>query len=76
MAAEPEKGAERSPVIDKQADALLRKMGDTVRKAKAFKFHAEITFDDVLPSGQKIQYAGAMEAFVAGPTSSSPIRTT
>ena len=59
--------ANRAPVIDKQADALLRKMGDTLRKAKAFKFHAEITFDDVLPSGQKIQYAGAMEAFVRRP---------
>jgi len=67
MAAGHKKSAERSPVVDKQADALLRRMGDTLRKAKAFKFHAEITFDDVLPSGQKIQYAGAMEAFVRRP---------
>jgi len=67
MAAGQEKSAERSPVIDKQADALVRKMGDTLRKAKAFKLHAEITFDDVLPSGQKIQYAGAMQAFVRRP---------
>ena len=67
MAARQEKSAERAPVIDKQADALMHRMGDTLRKAKAFKFHAEITFDDVLPSGQKIQYAGAMEAFVRHP---------
>ncbi|MDP3937481.1 MAG: DUF2092 domain-containing protein [Deltaproteobacteria bacterium] len=60
-------GAEGAPVVDKQADALLHKMGDTLRQAKAFKFHAEITFDDVLPSGQKIQYAGAMQAFVRRP---------
>lgn len=66
VAAAKEKGA-AAPVVDKQADALLRKMGDTLGKAKAFKFHAEITFDDVLPSGQKIQYAGAMEAFVRRP---------
>jgi hypothetical protein len=59
--------AEGAPVVNKQADALLRRMGDTLRHAKAFKFHAEITFDDVLPSGQKIQYAGAMEGFVRRP---------
>lgn len=56
-----------APVVDKQADALLRKMSETLAKAKRFKLHAEITFDDVLPSGQKIQYAGAMEAFVRRP---------
>lgn len=67
MAAGQKKSAERAPIVDKQADALLKKMGNTLRQAKAFKLHAEITFDDVLPSGQKIQYAGAMEAFVRRP---------
>jgi hypothetical protein len=61
------KSAKHTPVVDKQADALLQKMGATLQNAKAMRFHAEITFDDVLPSGQKIQYAGAMEAFVRRP---------
>ncbi len=60
-------GSAGGAVVDKKADALLRKMGDTLRRAKAYKFHAEITFDDVLPSGHKIQYSGAMEAFVRRP---------
>jgi hypothetical protein len=66
-AAAKKEAAGRSPVIDKKAGALLKKMGNTLRQAKAFKLHAEITFDDVLLSGQKIQYAGAMEAFVRRP---------
>lgn len=38
---------------------LLRSMTDTLQKAKQLSFHAEINFDEALPSGQLLQFAGA-----------------
>lgn len=46
---------------------LLRQMSETLKKAQTFRFHAEITFDDVLVSGQKLQYAGAADLTVRRP---------
>ena len=44
------------PVVAEQADRLLRQMGENVGSADEFTFHADITFDHELPSGQKLQY--------------------
>jgi hypothetical protein len=46
-----------APVVAEQADRLLKQMGDYIGSADQFTFHADITFDHVLPSGQKLQYA-------------------
>jgi len=46
---------------------LLRQMAEELKKAGAFRFHAEINFDDVLVSGQKLQYAGAVDVVVRRP---------
>lgn len=35
--------------------------------AGTFRFHTEINFDDVLVSGQKLQYAGAVDVTVRRP---------
>ena len=48
-------------------DKLLRQMSEELKKAGAFRFHAEISFDDVLVSGQKVQYAGAVDVTVRRP---------
>jgi len=48
-------------------EELLRQMSSELKDAKAFRFHAEITFDDLLVSGQKIQYAGAADITVSRP---------
>ena len=48
-------------------EALLRQMSDELRNAGTFSFHAEINFDDVLVSGQKLQYAGAADVTVRRP---------
>jgi len=49
-----------APVVNPLAQKLLREMGEYLKNAQQFSFQAEITFDDVLPSGQKIQF-GAVE---------------
>ena len=42
-------------------ETLLREMSEELKNAGSFQFHAEINFDDVLISGQKLQYAGAAD---------------
>jgi hypothetical protein len=45
---------------------LLRQMSEQLQAA-TLRFHAEILFDDLLPSGEKIQLAGALDATVKRP---------
>jgi len=45
------------PTIIEAADRLLKQMGAYVGSADQFTFRADITFDHVLPSGQKLQFA-------------------
>ena len=66
----PEKPAEQpamAPIINPQADKLLREMGEYLKNAQQFSFQAEITFDDVLPSGQKIQFGATEDLAVRRP---------
>ncbi len=58
---------EDKPVIGSRTDKLLRAMGDYLKTAGQFSFHAEITFDDMLPSGQKIQFTADNEIAVQRP---------
>lgn len=44
-------------VVAEQADTLLKQMATYVGSAEEFTFHADITFDHVLPSGQKLQFS-------------------
>lgn len=56
-----------SPVIEPGAKDLINKMGTFLNMAKQFSFHAEVMFDDHLPSGQKIQFAAAEDVSVRKP---------
>lgn len=56
-----------SPAIETAAKDLINKMGTFLNMAKQFSFHAEIMFDDHLPSGQKIQFAAAEDVSVRKP---------
>ncbi len=58
---------EDKPVIGSRTDKLLRAMGDYLKTAKQFSFHAEITFDETLPSEQKIQYTASNDIVVRRP---------
>jgi hypothetical protein len=55
------------PVVDPRADRLLRSMSDYLQAQKQFAVHADIEFDDVLPTGQKVQYAAAEDVVVRRP---------
>jgi hypothetical protein len=64
LAAEPKAAsapATPPPKIAPLADKLLTEACGVLGSAKAFTFHAEINFDEVLPSAVKVQFAGAMD---------------
>lgn len=46
-----------APQVAEAADRLLKQMGAYIGSAEQFTFRAAITFDHVLPSGQKVQFA-------------------
>ena len=58
---------EAGPSASPSPEELIRQMSAELGKEKAFRFHAEINFDDVLVSGQKLQYAGAVDVTVRRP---------
>ncbi len=41
-------------------------MSDYIGSAEQFTFHADISFDHVLPSGQKLQYAATEDVALRG----------
>ena len=59
--------AQETPSTTPSPENLLRQMSEELKKAGAFRFHAQINFDDVLVSGQKLQYAGAVDVTVRRP---------
>jgi hypothetical protein len=66
-AAEKAADAKRPPIVDPRADALLRAMSDYLAQARQFSYQAEIEFDRVLPSGQKIELGATQDAAVRRP---------
>jgi len=59
--------AQARPGVDARAAELLRQMSDSLRSAQAFTVHAEIVYDEVLRSGRKLQFAGALDAALRRP---------
>ena len=56
--------AEVAYAIDAETDRILRAMGEYLKSANEFSFHADITYDAVLSTGEKVQYGGASEVSV------------
>jgi hypothetical protein len=56
-----------APAIADQADRVLKEAGAYIGSAQQFTFHADITFDHVLPSGQKLQFSAAEEVVLQRP---------
>lgn len=50
-----------------QPDQWLKQMGAYIGAMNEFTFHADITFDHVLPSGQKLQYLAAEDVALQRP---------
>jgi len=53
--------------IDARVNQLLNRSCDELASSKAFTFHAEITFDQVLPANVKLQFAAAADYAVQRP---------
>jgi len=55
------------PYIDPRAKEILKKMSDYLKNARGFSFHADISFDEVLPSGLKLQFSATNKISVRRP---------
>jgi hypothetical protein len=53
--------------IDPKAEQLFRQMTDYLKSAQSFSFEAEITRDEILPSGQKLQIGATSDYVVRRP---------
>jgi hypothetical protein len=56
-----------APAVAPAADRLLKEVGAYIGSAKAFIFRADISFDHVLPSGQKLQFSAVEEIVLERP---------
>jgi len=56
-----------TPADTPQAEEVLRAMSQYLAKAKAFSYHAEVEFDQILPGGPKIRLSGAVDVAVSRP---------
>ena len=56
-----------APAIAEQADRLIKEMSAYIGSAQEFTFHADVTFDHVLPSGQKLQFSAAEDVMLQRP---------
>lgn len=65
--ASPHSTTAAPPVVAAEADLLLRQMGEYVGSAEQFTFHADITFDHLLPSSQKLQYSASEDVALQRP---------
>lgn len=65
--AEKPKEPERPPVVDPRADTVLRAMSEFLAAAKEFSYQAQIDYDEVLPTGQKIERGATQDVAVRRP---------
>ena len=56
-----------APTVAEPADPLLKDLGAYIGSAQEFTFHADVTFDHVLPSGQKLRFSAAEEVMLQRP---------
>src|SRR5688572_6595172 len=60
-------GAATSPLRDAGALAALDRMGAALRSHQNVNVHADVTAEDVLTSGQKLQYGGTVDIVARRP---------
>lgn len=56
-----------APIIDPKADRILKQMSDYLKTQGQFSFHAQISQDDVLPTGQLIKLEAVNDIAVRRP---------
>src|SRR5262245_52250989 len=72
LAAAPAQAAEKQAkplAAPPHAEDVLRAMSGYLAKQKAFSYHAEVEFDQLLPKGPKVRLSGAVDVAVARPGS-------
>jgi hypothetical protein len=62
-----EEESEPGPVIGPRAELFLKAMSEYMKSVKQFSFRGKISFDEVLPSGQKIQYSAENQVAIRRP---------
>ncbi|GAG05622.1 unnamed protein product, partial [marine sediment metagenome] len=55
------------PAVDSRANQILKQMGDYLKKADRFTFNSEAYFEQVLESGQKLQYNSIAKVAIQRP---------
>src|SRR5215469_17147869 len=55
------------PAVAVDADRLLKEMASYIGSAEHFTFHADVTFDHVLPTGQKLQFMATQDVALQRP---------
>ena len=63
----PGAGMLLAATVAAQADRLIKEMSAYIGSAQEFTFHADVTFDHVLPWGQKLQFSAAEEVVLKRP---------
>ncbi len=63
----PAPSEQEAPIVESRARTILQAMGEYLKTAKAFTFHAEITHEEVLGSGLKLQYSASNNIMVRRP---------
>ncbi len=53
--------------IEPEADRILQAMGEYLKSANEFSFRAEISYDAMLSTGEKVQYGGTSDVSVRRP---------
>ena len=53
--------------IDAEAGRILRTMGEYLKSADEFSFHADISYDAVLSTGEMVQFGGGSSLSVRRP---------
>lgn len=65
--AQPSPASPPAPVVTAKAENLLKLMSAYIGSAQQFTFHADIAFDHVLPTGQKLQYLATEDVALRRP---------
>lgn len=56
-----------APIVAESADQLLKQMSTYLGSAEQFTFRADVTFDHVLPTGQKLQFSATEDVALRRP---------
>ena len=64
---EAEEASKQGPVIGPRAELVLKAMSEYMKSEKQFSFRGKISFDDILITGQKIQYSAENRVAIRRP---------